>query len=41
MVTGLRLEVEIDRLMTELDELAGHSDAPRRPSPGWFIPIAI
>ena len=27
-MTGLRLEVEIDRLMTELDELAGHSDAP-------------
>ena len=27
-VTGLRLEVEIDRLMTELDELAAHSDAP-------------
>jgi ureidoglycolate amidohydrolase len=27
-VTGLRLEVEIDRLMAELDELASHSDAP-------------
>ena len=27
-MTGLRLEVEIDRLMAELGELAAHSDAP-------------
>ncbi len=27
-MTGPRLEVDIDRLMTELDELAVHSDAP-------------
>jgi ureidoglycolate amidohydrolase len=27
-VNGVRVAVEIDRLMTELDELAGHSDAP-------------
>ena len=27
-MSGLRLEVDIDRLMAELGELAAHSDAP-------------